>query len=206
MGHSRFLFLYFRLFNTQLIVNNCSNINKFLPMTGFELQTSGIGSDRSTNWATTTAQYLFTFYVYHPTYLYPFCHFISPLFVQIHFFPQHKKHFLTSQESLLFIHDSISGSHTSYADLCLSARLLNSQPCLCASRPSAASFDAADESAEIWRTQFSERENICRHPMPQKQNFFNKIWQNFRFPLSRLAWREVRAISRNGEGPSKLKI
>ena len=25
-------------------------------MTGFELQTSGIGSDRSTNWATTTAQ------------------------------------------------------------------------------------------------------------------------------------------------------
>ena len=60
-------------------------------MTGFELQTSGIGSDRSTNWATTTAQYLFTFYVYHPTYLYPFCHFISTLFVQIHFFPQHKK-------------------------------------------------------------------------------------------------------------------
>ena len=25
-------------------------------MTGFELQTFGIGSDRSTNWATTTAQ------------------------------------------------------------------------------------------------------------------------------------------------------
>ena len=25
------------------------DINKFLPMTGFELQTSGIGSDRSTN-------------------------------------------------------------------------------------------------------------------------------------------------------------
>jgi len=32
------------------------NINKFLPMTGFEPRTSGIGSDRSTNWATTTAQ------------------------------------------------------------------------------------------------------------------------------------------------------
>ena len=26
-------------------------------MTGFEPRTSGIGSDRSTNWATTTAQY-----------------------------------------------------------------------------------------------------------------------------------------------------
>ena len=29
--------------------------NKFLPMTGFEPRTSGIGSDHSTNWATTTA-------------------------------------------------------------------------------------------------------------------------------------------------------
>ena len=29
---------------------------KFLPMTGFAPWTSGIGSDRSTNWATTTAQ------------------------------------------------------------------------------------------------------------------------------------------------------
>ena len=29
---------------------------KLLPMTGFELQTPGIGSDRSTNLATTTAQ------------------------------------------------------------------------------------------------------------------------------------------------------
>ena len=28
---------------------------KYLPMTGFELRTSGVGSDRSTNWATTTA-------------------------------------------------------------------------------------------------------------------------------------------------------
>ena len=32
------------------------NINKFLPMTGFEPRTSGIGSDCSTNLATTTAQ------------------------------------------------------------------------------------------------------------------------------------------------------
>ena len=31
------------------------NINKFLPMTGFEPRTSGIGSNCSTNWATTTA-------------------------------------------------------------------------------------------------------------------------------------------------------
>ena len=29
---------------------------KFFLMTGFEQWTSGIGSDRSTNWATTTAQ------------------------------------------------------------------------------------------------------------------------------------------------------
>ena len=28
-------------------------------MTGFEPRTSGIGSDRSTNWATTTANYLY---------------------------------------------------------------------------------------------------------------------------------------------------
>ena len=33
------------------------NINKFMPMSGFEPQTSGIGSDRSTNWATTTAHF-----------------------------------------------------------------------------------------------------------------------------------------------------
>ena len=35
------------------------NINKFLPMTGFEPRTSGIGSNHSTNWATTTAQDIF---------------------------------------------------------------------------------------------------------------------------------------------------
>ena len=50
MGHPMPLFLYFRLSNTQFIVNKCSiEINKFLPMTGFEPQTSGIGSDRFTN-------------------------------------------------------------------------------------------------------------------------------------------------------------
>ena len=31
------------------------DINKFLPMTGFEPRASGIRSDRSTNWATTTS-------------------------------------------------------------------------------------------------------------------------------------------------------
>ena len=51
MGHSHPLFLYFRLFNTQLIVKKCS-IEFFLPMTGFEPWTFGIGSDHSTNWAT----------------------------------------------------------------------------------------------------------------------------------------------------------
>ena len=30
-------------------------------MTGFELRTSGIGSDRSTNWATTTVQALMSY-------------------------------------------------------------------------------------------------------------------------------------------------
>ena len=55
MGHSRPLFLYFRLFNAV----NSKQINvqdKSLPMTGFEPETSDFGSDRSTNWATTTAQ------------------------------------------------------------------------------------------------------------------------------------------------------
>ena len=55
MGHSRPLFLYFRLFNTQLTVYKCSICKFFLPMTGFEPRTSCIGSNRSTNWATTTA-------------------------------------------------------------------------------------------------------------------------------------------------------
>ena len=32
--------------------------NKILPMTGVEPQTSGIKSNRSTNWATTTSRYL----------------------------------------------------------------------------------------------------------------------------------------------------
>ena len=41
-------FIYFRLFNT-------ANVEYwFLPMTGFEPRTSGILSNRSTNWATTT--------------------------------------------------------------------------------------------------------------------------------------------------------
>ena len=52
MGHSRPLFIYFRLFNT---VDNKQMFNKILPMTGVELGTSGIKSDRSTNWATTNS-------------------------------------------------------------------------------------------------------------------------------------------------------
>ena len=54
--HSRPLFLYFRLFTTQLTVNKIFDINKLMPMIGFEPRTSGIGSDLSTNWATTTSQ------------------------------------------------------------------------------------------------------------------------------------------------------
>ena len=54
MGHSRPLFLYFRLINTvdskQIYVRY-----KTLLMTEFKPWTSGIVSNRSTNWATTTA-------------------------------------------------------------------------------------------------------------------------------------------------------
>ena len=45
------LFFFIFVFSLQLTVQ-C----KFLPMTRFELRTYGIGSNRSTNWATTTAQ------------------------------------------------------------------------------------------------------------------------------------------------------
>ena len=51
MGYSRPLFSLFSSFQYTMF-----NINKVLPMTGFEPGTSGIGSDRSTNWAKTTAQ------------------------------------------------------------------------------------------------------------------------------------------------------
>ena len=48
MRHSRPLFLYFRLFNTV----DSIPIGK---IAGFELQTPGVGSNWSTNWATTIA-------------------------------------------------------------------------------------------------------------------------------------------------------
>ena len=48
------LFFFIFVFSVQLTVN--IDQYKFLPMTGFKPQTSGIGSDRSTNCATTTAQ------------------------------------------------------------------------------------------------------------------------------------------------------
>ena len=50
MGHTRPLFLYFSLFyfNVQLE-------DKISPMLGFEPRIPGVGSDCSTNWATTTA-------------------------------------------------------------------------------------------------------------------------------------------------------
>ena len=52
VGHSRPLFIYFSLFNT---VDNKQMFNKILPMTGVKPQTTGIISDHSTNWATTTS-------------------------------------------------------------------------------------------------------------------------------------------------------
>ena len=45
MGHSRPLFLYFRLFNT---VNSKQMLDKSLPMPGFEPRISGVEGDRST--------------------------------------------------------------------------------------------------------------------------------------------------------------
>ena len=55
MGDSRPLILYFRLFNAVDRITNMFDI-KVLPMTGFEPRTSGVGSDCSTNWVTTTAR------------------------------------------------------------------------------------------------------------------------------------------------------
>ena len=46
-------FIFIFVFSMQLTVNNCSNNNS--PKTGFEMRTSGIGSDRSANWVATTA-------------------------------------------------------------------------------------------------------------------------------------------------------
>ena len=46
------LFFFIFIFSKQLTVNVQYN---FLLMTGFELRTTGTGSNRSTNWATTTA-------------------------------------------------------------------------------------------------------------------------------------------------------
>ena len=51
-GCSGHLFLYFRLFNVMKRKEN-------LPMTGFESQISGVGSDCSTNLATTAALLIF---------------------------------------------------------------------------------------------------------------------------------------------------
>ena len=58
MGHSQPLLFIF-VFSIQLTENNVQY--NLLPMTGFELRTSGIGSNCSTNWATTTAPITFFF-------------------------------------------------------------------------------------------------------------------------------------------------
>ena len=62
---SFFFISVFSIHSWQL--TNVQYTNKFLPMTGFEPRTSGIGSSRSTNWATTTAQLfkMFTFILNH---------------------------------------------------------------------------------------------------------------------------------------------
>ena len=43
------LFFFISSFQYTVDSKQMFNINKLLPMTGFDLQTSGIGSDRSTN-------------------------------------------------------------------------------------------------------------------------------------------------------------
>ena len=48
MGRSRPLFLYFCLFCILIV----KLVDKILPMTGFELRISGVGSDRSTTTTT----------------------------------------------------------------------------------------------------------------------------------------------------------
>ena len=52
MGHSRPLFFIF-VFSIHLTVNNCSIL--ILLRAGFELWTFNVGSNRSSNWATTAA-------------------------------------------------------------------------------------------------------------------------------------------------------
>ena len=55
MGHPGLFFFIFVL-SMQLTSWQKTNVPfKSLPMTGFELRTSGVGSDRSSNWATSTA-------------------------------------------------------------------------------------------------------------------------------------------------------
>ena len=54
-------FSLFSSFQNTIDSKQMFNIYKILPMTGFEPRTSGIGSDRSSNWATTTAQDPLTF-------------------------------------------------------------------------------------------------------------------------------------------------
>ena len=55
--------LFFCLFSSFQYSCQYTNVPyKSLPMTGFKPRTSGVGSDRSTNWATTTAQ-MFCFFV-----------------------------------------------------------------------------------------------------------------------------------------------
>ena len=49
MGHSRPRFRLFSSFQYTVDSKQMFNLYKFFPMTGFEPQTSGIGSDRSTN-------------------------------------------------------------------------------------------------------------------------------------------------------------
>ena len=77
MGNLRPLFIYFSLFYKQSIVNNCSIK---VAVTGFELGSSGFGSDRSANCATTTSILPFK-----STFILSFYSFISSLaFVSFH--------------------------------------------------------------------------------------------------------------------------
>ena len=65
------LFFFIFVFSIQLTVNNVQY--KCLPMIGFEPLTSGFGNDRSTNWATITAQTREQLYLLRNGYL-PYAH------------------------------------------------------------------------------------------------------------------------------------
>ena len=86
------------------------NTNKFLPMTGFELRTSGIGSNCCTNWATITAQHC---------HLLSLCHFLSLSFYLFLYPDIYLFHFSLSLPFSLCVSIYLSLSLTHILQFCL---------------------------------------------------------------------------------------